>query len=82
MTKKGSKKKEKESGADSNVEIISSTMTETKFKDTKAIIGFSPEFKWGELYQMIRDQNIPDVGLKEMIINQNIRNSGITKAAT
>ena len=47
MTNKGSKKKAKESGADSDVEIILSTRTKTKYEDTKAITGVAPEFKWG-----------------------------------
>ena len=50
MTKKGSKKKEKASGEDSDVEIISSTRIETKFEYTKDIIEVSPKFKWIELY--------------------------------
>ena len=80
MPKKGRKKKAEASEVDSDVELIS--RTEIKFEDTKAITRVAPEFKWGELYQMIKDQNMPDVGLKEMIIYQNIRNSGITKAST
>ena len=31
---------------------------------------------------MIGDQNVPDASFKEMIIYQNIRNSGITKVVT
>ena len=41
MPKKGSKKKAKESEANSDVEIISSTRIETKFEDAKAIKGVS-----------------------------------------
>ena len=47
MTKKGTKKKSKENRSDSDVEIISSTRLETISKDTKVIIGITPEFKWG-----------------------------------
>ena len=68
MTKKGSKKKSKESGADWDVEIIFVTMTKAKFKDKKEITGIAPEFKWGELYQMIRDHDILDVGLEDMVL--------------
>ena len=50
MTKKASKKRSKESGVDSDVEIISGTKTEIRFEDKKEIIGISPEFKWGEIY--------------------------------
>ena len=81
MTKKCTKKKLKESGVDSDVEIIYGTRIETRFEDTKAIMGISPEFKSGELYQMIRDQKIPDAGLKEMVLYQNIRRQNITKVS-
>ena len=80
IPKKSSKRKAKESEPKSDVEFISKI--ETKYEDTKAIIGVSPEFKWGELYQMIRDQNIPDVGLEEIIIYQNVRKSYNNKDAT
>ena len=46
ITKKGSKKKSKASGENSVVEIISGTRTETKFEDTKEIIGITIEFNW------------------------------------
>ena len=71
MPKRGGKKKEKSSEVDSDVEIIS--RMKIKFEDTKAITGAAPEFRWGDLYQMIRDRNIPDVGLKEMFLYQNIK---------
>ena len=80
MPKKGGKKKTRESEPDSDVEIIS--RTEIKFEDTNSITGVSLELKWGELYLMIRDQNVLDTGLKEMFLYQNIRNSCITKATT
>ena len=82
MTKKGTKKNSKESGSYFDVEIILGTRTKTIFEDTKAITGIAPEFKWGELYQMIRDQDIPDEGFEDMVLYQNIRRSRITKGAT
>ena len=81
MTKKGTKKKSKESGEDSDVEIIPGTRTETILEDTKEFTGISPKFKWGGLYQMMRDQEIPDTSLEEMVLYQNIRRPSITKAA-
>ena len=80
MPKKGGKMKVKASEVDSYVEIIS--MTEIKFEDTKAITVSSPEFKWGEIYQMIRDQIVIDTGLEEISSYQNIKNLRITKATT
>ena len=82
MPKKGANKNSKVSGADSDVENILGTKIETIFEDTKSITGISPKFKWGELYQMIRDHDIFDVGLEEMVLYQNIKSLGITKEAT
>ena len=64
MPKKTSKKKYKAREAYSDAEIILGSMIETMFEDTKEIKGISPEFKWGESYQMIWYQDIPDVGLE------------------
>ena len=55
MPKKGARKKSKVSEADSDVEVILDTRIETMLEYTKAIRGISPEFKWRESYQMIRD---------------------------
>ena len=82
ISKKGSKKKSKVSEEDSDVEVILDTRIETMFEDTKEVTRISPEFKSGELYQMIQDQDIPHVGLEEMVLYQNIKSLGITKAAT
>ena len=71
MFKKSSKRKEKEAKPESDVEVIS--MMKTKFDDTKAIIEVSPELKWGEIYKIIRDQNIPYVSIEEMFLYQNIK---------
>ena len=64
MPKKGAKKKSKVSEADSDVEVILDTRIEIMFEYSKAVRWISPEFKWGELYQMIQDQDIPNVGLE------------------
>ena len=82
MPKKCTKKNSKASKADSDVEIILGTKIETIFEDTKLIMGIALEFKWGELYQMIQDQDIPDASLEEMVLYRNIRRSGITKEDT
>ena len=71
MPKKGGKKKAKDIEVDSDVEIIS--RMEIKFKDTKAIIGVDPDFKLGDIYQMVRNQNVPDTCLEEMFLYQNIK---------
>ena len=81
MTKKGSKKNSKESGEESDLEIISGTRIETIFEDTKEIMGIALEFKWRELYHMIRDENIPNAGLEEIVLYHNINRFDFTKAA-
>ena len=53
MPKKSGKKKAKAIEADLDVDIIS--RTEITFEDTKAMMGTDQEFKWGEIYQLIRD---------------------------
>ena len=80
MRKRGGKKKEKTIEVDLDVEIIS--RMEIKCKDTMAITGVAPESKLVDIYQMIRNQNVPDAGLKEMFLYQNIINSRITKFGT
>ena len=80
MPKKSKNKKVKATEVDLDVDIISKT--KIIFEDTKSIIGSEKEFKWGEIYQMIRDQNVPDAGLEDMPLYENIRKSGITKETT
>ena len=63
MPKKRWNKKDKATEGDSDVEIIS--MMEIIYEDTKDITGADQEFKWGEIYQIIRDQNAPDAGLED-----------------
>ena len=80
MPKMGGRKKANASEFDSYVEII--FKTKIKFEDTTAITRATPELKWGDIYQMIREKNVPNVGLEEMSLYQNIKNSRITKSAT
>ena len=62
------------------VEII--TKVEYIYEDTKASIGVELDYKWGEIYMMIVNQNIPDVGFKELTIYANIEKSTLMKVAT
>ena len=62
------------------VEII--TKVEFRYKDTKASIGVKLDNKWGEIYRMISNQNIPDVSFEEMTIYANIEKSTLMKVAT
>ena len=62
------------------VEII--TKVEFLYEDTKAFTGVDPEYKWGEIYRMISNQNVPDVGFEELTIYANIEKSSLMKVAT
>ena len=52
MPKMG-KKKVQTTGDDSEIEIV--PKLEIIYEDTKAFTGVEPEFRWGQIYQMIRE---------------------------
>ena len=62
------------------VEII--TRVEYIYEDTKAAPRVEPDYKWGEMYRMIANQNVPDAGFKELTIYANIEKSDLMKVAT
>ena len=62
------------------VEII--TKVEFIYEDTKASTGVEPDYKWGEIYRMISNQNVPNVGFEELTIYANIEKSALMKVAT
>ena len=62
------------------VEII--TKVEFIYEDTKATTGVEPDYKWGEIFRMISNQNVPDAGFEEMTIYANIEKSALMKVAT
>ena len=62
------------------VEII--TKVEFIYKDTKATTRVELHYKWGEIYRMISNQNVPDVGFEELMIYANIEKSSLIKVAT
>ena len=45
-------------------------------------MGTELEFKWGKIYHMLQDQKIPDAGLEDLTLFNNILRSGITKVST
>ena len=65
---------------DSEVEII--TKVEFIYEDTKATTRFESDYKWGEIFRMISNQNVPDARFEELTIYANIENSALMKAAT
>ena len=62
------------------VEII--TKVEFIYEDTKATTGGELDYKWGEIYRMISNQNVPDAGFEELMIYANIEKSALMKVAT
>ena len=62
------------------VEII--TKVEFIYENTKASTRVEPNYKRGEIYRMIANQNVPDVGFEELTIYANIEKSAIMKVAT
>ena len=55
MLKKG-KKKSRATKEDSDLEIL--LTMEIIYEDTKAVTGAEPEFKWGQIYPMMKYQKI------------------------
>ena len=74
MPRKG-KKKVQAADEDPEVEVI--MRVEVIYEDTKAVTGSEPEYKWGEIYQMITNRSIPDTGLEDFPIYANIERSVI-----
>ena len=62
------------------VEIF--TRVEYIYEDTKATTGVEPDYKWGEIYRMIANQNVLDAGFEELTIYANIEKSALMKVAT
>ena len=62
------------------VEII--TKVEYIYEYTKVTTGVELDYKWGEIYTMIANQKVPDVGFEELTIYANIEKSALMKVAT
>ena len=62
------------------VEII--TKVEFIYEDTKTTTGVEPDYKWGQIFRMISNQNVPDDGFEELTIYANIEKSALMKVAT
>ena len=77
---KRQKKKDPVVEGESEVEII--TKVEYIYEDTKATTRVEPNYKGGEIYRMIVNQNVPDVGFEELTIYANIEKSTLMKVST
>ena len=76
------KQKKKVQAADEEPEIEIITRVEVIYEDTKVVMGIEPEYKWGEIYQMITNRSVPDTGLEYLPIYANIERLAIMKVAT
>ena len=63
---KRQKKKPRMVEGEPKVEII--TKVEFIYEDTKATTRVEPDYKWGELFRMISNQNVPDSRFEELMI--------------
>ena len=84
MTKKG-RKKPKIVEYDSDTEVVEDSLavrTKIVYEDTKMITGAYIEFKWGEIYPMLFERKVPETGLGDLDLYENILRSRITKIAT
>ena len=61
-------------------EII--TKVEYIYEDTKASTRVEPDYKWGEMYRMISNQNVPEAGFEELTIYANIKKLALMKVST
>ena len=77
---KRQKKKAQVAEEEPEVEII--TKVEFIYKDTKATTGVEKDYKWGEIFRKISNQNVRDVGFEETTIYANIEKSALMKVAT
>ena len=77
---KRQKKKAPVGEAEPEVDII--TKVEYIYEDTKATTMVEPDYKWGEMYRMIANQNVPDAGFEELTFYANVKKFALMKVAT
>ena len=52
------------------------------YEDTKAITGVDIKLKWGQIYPMLVERKVPEVGLGDLALYENILRSWLSKIAT
>ena len=52
------------------------------YEDTKLVTEAEPKFKWGQIYHMLVEKKVPEAGLEDLALYENILRSGITKVST
>ena len=84
MMKRG-KKKAKIVDYDSDAEVAEVSpipRVDIIYEDTKAITRAEPEFRWGHLYHMMVENRVPEIGLEDLDLYDNILRYRITKVTT
>ena len=81
MMKKG-KKKAKIIDSDSNPKSPPTPRVEIIYEYTKSVIVAEPEFKWGQIYHMLVEKKVPEAGLEDLALYDNILRSEVTKECT
>ena len=84
MTKRG-KKKAEIVDYDSDAEVVEVApvlRVEIIYEDTKAVTGVEPEFKWGHIYHFLVEMKVPEAGLEDLALYDNMLRSSITKVTT
>ena len=81
MMKKG-KKKGKTGEYELDAKISPVSRVEIIYEDIKVVIGAEPEFKWGHIYHILVWKRVPEVGLEDLAIYDNILRSNLTKVST
>ena len=77
-----SRKKKKALVAEGEPDVEVITKVKYIYEDTRATTGVETEYKWGEIYWMISNQDVPNAGFEELNIYSNIENSALMKVAT
>ena len=75
-------KKKTNINEESDAEITLTPRVEIIYEDTKSITGVEPEFKWGQIYHILKEKKVPKEGLEDLVLYDNILKSGITKVST
>ena len=84
MTKRGTKKANiVDYDSDAEVaEVAPIPRVEIIYEDTKAVTKADPEFKWGQIYHLLVEKKVPEAGLEDLALYDNVLRSRITKVTT
>ena len=76
------RQKKKAFVAEGELDVGIITKVEYIYEDTRATTGVEPDYKWGEIHQMISNQDVLEARFEELTIYSNIEKSALIKVAT